>query len=119
MRHWEVLEYRTHKGFDIVIDTSYEDIHPSELFDDTVDDVNEICRKIDQGIYDWFMVRVRAMVDGFELSSSYLGGCLYEDRKDFLAELAMVDDLVDEAVFQAEIRARSLTKKLVDIVVKT
>lgn len=118
MRNWDVLDRRIHKGFDIVIDTSYEDIHPSELFDDTCHDVKEICRKIDQGIYDWFMVRVRAMVDGIEMSSSYLGGCLYEDRRDFLAEEAMVDDLVDEAVFQAEIRAKSLTKKLVDIVVQ-
>ena len=118
MRHWDTLDRRIHKGFDIVIDTSYEDIHPRDLFDTECDDVDEICRKIDAGIYDWFMVRVRAMVDGIEMSSSYLGGCLYESRSDFLKEEDMVSDLIDEAVFQAEIRARSLTKKLVDIVVQ-
>ena len=92
MRHWEVLDRQIRKGFDIVIDTAYEDIHPRELFDNDCHDIDEICRKIDEGTYDWFMVRVRAMVDGIEMSSSYLGGCLYEDRKDFLAEEAMVDE---------------------------
>lgn len=117
MRHWEKLDTRIHKGFDIRIDTAYEEIHPRDLFDHDEDDVNEICRKIDAGIYEWFMVRVRAMIDDVELGSAYLGGCLYERREDLLED-TMLEDLIDEATFQANIRAKSLTKKLVDIVVQ-
>ena len=118
MRHWEVLDRQIRKGFDIIIDTAYEDIHPRELFDDDCHDIDEICRKIDEGIYDWFMVRVRAMVDGIEMGSAYLGGNLYDSRADFLKDEDIVDDLVDQAVFEARNRAKSLTKKLVDIVVQ-
>jgi hypothetical protein len=117
MRHWDKLDTRIHKGFDIRIDTSYEEIHPRDLFDDACHDIDEICRKIDAGIYEWFMVRVRAMIDDVELSSAYLGGCLYDSREQFLED-CVLEDLIDEAVFQAGIRAKSLTKKLVDIVVQ-
>ncbi len=116
-RYWEPLDTRTVKGFDICIDTSYEEMHPGDLFDDTCYDIAEMCDKIDRGVLEWFIVRVRAMVDDVELGSAYLGGLLYDNRRDFLED-GLLEDLIDEATFQARIRAKTLTKKLVDIVVQ-
>lgn len=102
MQHWETLDARTVDGFEIVCSKTWDDTHPRDCFDDSIDDINEICRKIDAGLLDWFVVRVEAYKCGILLGSEYLGGCLYEDAKDFIKEDEdYYKDLIYSAVKQA------------------
>ena len=98
-------------GFDVVVDKSWEDCHPADLFDESLHDIKEICDKIDRGVWDWFIVRVRVMVDGHELGVSHLGGNLYEDAKDVLTD-GTVEDILWEAMAEAKKEARLLSSKL-------
>jgi hypothetical protein len=80
---------------------THEDLHPSDLFDDTVDDINEICRKIDNGTYTWFIARVEAYKHGILLGTSYIGGNLYEDVKEFISD-GYYEDMMHEAMNEAK-----------------
>ena len=111
MRHWEQLAEFKRDGFNVVVDKSWEDTHPGDLFDDSVHDIKEICEKIDRGIYDWFLLRVRVMVDELEMSNGYLGGCLYENATDVLTD-GTVEDILWEAMADAKKTARLLSSKL-------
>jgi hypothetical protein len=111
MRHYDELARYERDGFDIIVDRTYEDIHPGDLFDDTCHDVKDICRKIDAGHYDWFMLRVRVMIDGLELGSHYLGGCLYEDAREVLTD-GIAEDCIAEAIKEARARVWPLMRRL-------
>ncbi len=110
-RHWEHLGEFERNGFTVVVDKTWEDIHPGDLFDDSVHDLKEICDKIDRGVYDWFMLRVRCLIDGHELGFNCLGGCLYENPKDVLTD-GTVEDILWEAMNEAKAEARRLSTKL-------
>ena len=99
--YWDTLHEEKSDGFDIVASIGYEDIHPADCFDDTVDDINEICRKIDNGTYTWFVLRVQAFKKGVLLGESYLGGNLYENPKDILTD-GMYEDFKHEAITEAK-----------------
>ena len=94
-------------GFTIIVDTTHEDIHPRDCFE--TDDVAEICRKIDDGTYEWFMLRVRVLVEGLELSSEYLGGCLYEDAREVLTD-GTAEDQIHSALTAAKKQVYRLSK---------
>ena len=87
---------------------SYEDFNPRDHFED--DDMDEIIRKIDNGTYEWFMLRVRVLVEGLELGSAYLGGCLYEDAREVLSD-GTAEDFIDEAMKEAKAQVYRLSKK--------
>jgi hypothetical protein len=72
MRYYDELARYEREGFEIIVDKTYEDIHPQDCFDDSCYDIPQICRDIDMGKYEWFMLRVRALVEGHELGSAYL-----------------------------------------------
>ena len=104
MRYFDKLAEFERNGFDIVVDKTWEDLSPRDCFE--ADDIEEICRKIDNGTYDWFMLRVRVLVEGLELGSAYLGGCLYEDAREVLAD-GTAEDFIEEAqiyIFAKRIR---------------
>lgn len=116
MRHWDELARYDREGFEIIIDKSWEDVSPRDLFDDTITDIDEICRKIDSYDLDWFMLRARAMLDGHELGSAIVGGFLYEDARETLKD-GTAADLAHEAIAEAKQEARRLVgslKKVVD-----
>jgi hypothetical protein len=103
MQHYDTIDKQTVNGFDIVCSTTYEDTHPRDLFDDTVDDIGEMCRKIDLGLLDWFVVRVQAYKEGVLLGEAYLGGNLYDNRQDFVTESGgYYQDLMGEAINEAK-----------------
>jgi hypothetical protein len=102
-------------GFEIIVDKSYEDLSPRDCFDDSVTDIEEIIKDIDRGHLDWFMLRVRALVDGHELGSSYVGGMLYEDPKEVLQD-GVVEDMISEAVAEARKEALRLVGSLSRVV---
>jgi hypothetical protein len=111
MRHWDELARYERDGFEIIIDKTWEDISPRDLFDDAVTDIDEICRKIDSYDLDWFMLRARAMLDGHELGSHIVGGFLYEDAREVLRD-GMADDLAYQAIEEAKEEARRLQGSL-------
>ena len=106
-RYYETIAEFERDGFDIVVDKTYEDMHPYDCFE--ADDIDEISRKIDNGTYDWFMLRVRVMVEGLELGSAYLGGCLYSDAKEVLTD-GIAEDLIAGALIEAKSKVYRLSR---------
>ena len=111
-RYYDTIAEFTRDGFDIVVDKTYEDMHPRDHFED--DNMDEIIRKIDNGTYDWFMLRVRVLVEGLELGSSYLGGCLYEDPREVLTD-GIAEDFIDEAMKEAKTKVYALKQKFAEL----
>jgi hypothetical protein len=114
MRHYEELAKYEREGFDIVVDKTWEDIDPRSQFD--LPDIEEILMKIDEGTYDWFMLRVRVFFDAHEMGSHYLGGCLYEDARDVLTD-GTAEDCISAAMDEAKQEIVRLREKLADLVV--
>jgi hypothetical protein len=99
MRYYDTLLDEQRGPFQIIVDKTWEDLHPRDLFEE--EDVAEICTKIDQGVYDWFMLRVRVMYMGVELAEEFLGGCCYEDAREVLT-----DGTAEDQIYQALLHAQ-------------
>lgn len=108
-RYYDELARYEREGFEIVVDKTYEDIDPRGQFEES--DIDEIIAKINDYTYDWFMLRVRVFVDGNELGSAYLGGCLYEDAKEVLTD-GTAEDMIFEAMKEAKANVYPLLRKL-------
>ena len=108
-RYYDELAQYERDGFDIIVDKTYEDMHASHCFDDSVHDIDEIIKDIDRGHLEWFMLRVRVLVEGLELASDYLGGCLYEDPKEILTD-GTAEDIITEAMVEAKSQVYRLSK---------
>ena len=114
MQHYEELATYERDGFDIIVDKTYEDMHPRDSFDDSCHNVDEICRKIDDGTYEWFMLRVRVLVEGLELSREHLGGCLYYDAREVLTD-GTAEDIIDSAMTEAKSQVYRLSKRFASL----
>jgi hypothetical protein len=111
MRDYDELSTFEREGFLVIVDKTYEDLSPSQCFDDECHDIDQICRDIDNYTLDWFMLRVRVLFDGHELGSHYLGGCLYKDARDVLTD-GTAEDCIAEALHEARGEVRRLKAKL-------
>lgn len=109
MQHYEELASYDRGGFLVIVDKTHEDIDPRGQFEES--DVDEIIEKINDYTYDWFMLRVRVLLDGHELGSHYLGGCLYEDASEVLTD-GTAEDCIDVAMVEARSEIRRLKEKL-------
>lgn len=107
MRYYDQLAVFERNGFDVIVDKTYEDMHPRDSFDDSCHDIDEICKEIDRGYLDWFTLRVRVLFDGLELGSAYLGGCLYENPNEILSD-GTAEDIIGEAMKEAKERVINL-----------
>lgn len=107
--YYDELATYEREGFTVIVDKTYEDMHPRDSFDDSVSDIDEICRDIDRGHLEWFMLRVRVLVEGLELSSQHLGACLYEDAREILTD-GTAEDLIDHAMTDAKKQVYRLSK---------
>ena len=125
MRHWDLLTRREQDGFTIIVEKTWEDMHPSDCFDDNTDpvtgkpyyDTEQMCRDIDAGNLDWFMARARVLVDGLEIGDACIGGLLYEDARDFLRD-GLGEDLILDALDEAKKRLTTLAKKFTMLAIK-
>ena len=113
-RYYDELAVYERNGFDIIVDKSYEDLDPKDCFDDECFDLKEMYSDIECGKLDWFMLRVRVMVENIELSSQFLGGCLYSDANEVLTD-GTAEDLIAEALVEAKRDVYRLYKKFQDI----
>ena len=107
MQYYDELAQYERDGFTIIVDKTYEDIDPRGQFD--TDDIEEIIKDIDRGHLEWFMLRVRVLVEGLELSSEYLGGCLYEDPREILTD-GTAEDFIDQAMVEAKSKVYRLSR---------
>jgi hypothetical protein len=115
MRYYdELIRLEDREGFEIVVDKTWEDIDVGDCFDDTCYNIQEMRDKINDGRLDWFMLRVRAFIDGHELGSAYLGGCLYEDAREVLSD-GTAEDLIEQAVMEAKDQVYPLLRRLLAI----
>jgi hypothetical protein len=124
MRDYITLAELDREGFNVIVDKTWEDLHPQDSFDTSTDpdtglpyyDIEDMCRKIDRGDLDWFMLRVRVMHEDVELAVNYVGGFLYEDATEVLRD-GTAEDMIWEAVEEAKKRVPILIQglsKLVD-----
>jgi hypothetical protein len=112
MRYYDELAAYEREGYEIIVDKSWEDMSPRDMFE--TEDADEICRKIDRGDLDWFMLRVRVLVEGLELDAEYLGGCCYEDPKEVLKD-GTAEDLIAQSMDNAKKKVYRLYKKFQDL----
>ena len=124
------IDSLTHKDgiFDVKIGYFPEDLHPEDLFDNSVDpktnkpyyDTDEMARRIDADLDAWFGCWVTYYYQGHEVGSSSLGGLYYDNafaenvieeefKKDYNS---FVEDIMDEAKQEALTTVNSLHKQL-------
>jgi hypothetical protein len=124
MRYWDTLLERDQDGFQIVIDKTWEDVHPSDCFDTSIDpdtglpyyDVAQMCEDIDSGKLDWFVLRARVFAKGVELGSATCGGLLYEDARDSVNDVG--EDLVLDALVEGRDRLTYLAREFTMLTIK-
>ena len=115
MRYYDHLATMQRDGFEVIVDKTWEDLNPRDQFDESCCDIEEIIKDIDRGHLDWFMLRVRVLLDGHELGSSYLGGMLYEDPTECLTD-GSAEDMIYTALEEAKTEARRLIGSLSKVV---
>ena len=113
-RYYDEIASFERDGFFVIVDKTWEDLNPRDCFDDSVFDIKELCADIESGKYDWFMLRVRVLVDGHELASEYLGGCLYEDPREVLND-GTAEDLIAQAMVTAKREVYRMYKKFQEL----
>jgi hypothetical protein len=113
MRHYDEIARFQREGFEVIVDKTWEDIDPWSQLSECYDDREELYRKINDGDLDWFMLRVRAMLNGHELAVKYLGGCLYDWNRvsDVLTD-GTVEDCLLEVLPEARAEAQRLLGSL-------
>ena len=112
MRHYDTLLETTRGPFKIIVDKTWEDLNPRDMFEE--EDCDEICRKIDDCTYDWFMLRTRIFWENVELAAEYLGGCLYEDAREVLTD-GVAEDQIWTALQHARVELAALREKIQNI----
>jgi hypothetical protein len=124
MRDYTTLAEYDRDGFNVIVDKTWEDLHPQDSFDTSIDpdtgkpyfDIEDMCRKIDRGDLDWFMLRVRVMHEDVELAVNYVGGFLYEDAREVLTD-GVAEDMIWETLEEAKKRVPELIEGLSKLVV--
>ena len=113
-KHYDEIDSFDRDGLTIIVDKTWEDISVADCFDDSCFDIKEMNEKIECGQLDWFMLRVRIMVDEYEIAVEWLGGCLYENAREVLTD-GTVDDLIATAMITAKREVYRMYKRFQDI----
>ena len=114
MRHYDELAVYEREGYEIIVDKSWEDLDPKDSFDESCYDMKELYADIESGKLEWFMLRVRVLVEGLELDAEYLGGCLYADAREVLTD-GTAEDLIAQSMANAKTQVYRLYKKFQDL----
>lgn len=111
MTHWELINEKQFDGFTIRFYATPEDTHPRDLFDPTAEDIDQLCRDIDNGTFHWFTAKVTASKNGIELAADYLGGCLYRNLWDFVSDNDYYADMRERVIAEAKQAIQDLTRE--------
>ena len=114
MRDYYHLATYERDGFTVIVDKTWEDIALRDCFDDSCYDIADMERKVNNCDLDWFMLRVRVMVEELELGSHYLGGCLYEDAREVLKD-GTAEDCISEALHEAKREVYKYKQKFAEL----
>jgi len=90
-----------YQGFTIRVYAEEEDLPLEDTFDDSIDDIKHLYRKIITGDLVYFCAHVSASKCGVVLGDDYLGACLYDSLESFVAEDGYYPDMSYEVVRQA------------------
>jgi hypothetical protein len=123
-RHYDTLLEEDRGQFHVIIDKTWEDLDPADLFDTTIDpdtgkpyhDMDEIYSKINDGRLDWFMLRCRVFYEGVELACDYIGGFLYEDPREILTD-GVAEDMIYSGLEDAKKNALEMKRKFAELAV--
>jgi hypothetical protein len=123
-RHYDTLLEEDRGQFHVIIDKTWEDLDPADLFDTTIDpdtgkpyfDMDEIYSKINDGRLDWFMLRCRVFYEGVELACDYVGGFLYEDPREILTD-GVAEDMIYSGLEDAKKNALEMKRKFAELAV--
>lgn len=110
MSNWNLIDERVQDGFTIRLYEQPEEDAPEGHFasgDDQAD--KDLCNKIRDGIYEWFMVKCDAVKDGVTLGTDHLGGCCYSSFQEFVTEDGYYANMRTNAIEEAK---RQLTRFL-------
>ena len=113
-RHYDEIDSFERAGFTVIVDKAYEDIDPWDQLSECFDSKEQLYADIESGKYDWFMLRVRIMVDEYELASEFLGGCLYENSREVLTD-GTAEDLIAQAMITARREVYRMYKRFQEI----
>ena len=113
-RYFDEIDSFERDSFTVIVDKTYEDIDPWDQLSECFDSKEQLYADIESGKYDWFMLRVRLMVDEYEITSEWLGGCLYENAREVLTD-GTVDDLIATAMITAKREVYRMYKRFQDI----
>ena len=112
MQHYYEMKRTDHSaGFTVVVDRTYEHCAIRDMFDDTCHDIKDLEQKVNDGTYQWFILRARVMLDGLVLGEHTLGACLYEDPMEVFKD-GTADDCIHAAMTEMKTTAASLKAKL-------
>jgi hypothetical protein len=114
MRHYDEISSFERDGFFVIVDKTWDDLNPRDCFDDSVTDIDQMIKDINEYRLDWFTLRVRLLVDGHEMASEYLGGCLYADAREVLRD-GTAEDLISEAMVTAKREVYRMYKKFQEL----
>jgi hypothetical protein len=114
MRYYDTIAEFERDGYDIIVDKSYEDLDPWSQLSECFDSKEQLYADIDNGKYEWFMLRVRVLVEGLELGSHWRCGCLYEDARQVLTD-GTAEDCIDEALREAKREVYKLKQKFAEL----
>ena len=81
--------------FKIILKFEEEDQPLEDTYDDDIDDIKELYRKINNGTYVYFCAHIEAWYNDMHLSDDYLCGCLYKSFDEFINEKGYFQDMVD------------------------
>jgi hypothetical protein len=89
-------------SFEVKYYWDYEWIAIKDLFDDTVDDIEDIERKVDNGDLWWIVASAKVFLDGAEIGSASIGGILLNSIDDLTdSESYILDDIKIESLYMA------------------
>jgi hypothetical protein len=122
-RHYDTLLDEQRGPFNVIVDKTWEDLDPKDLFDTSIDpdtgepyfDMDQIYSDINNGNLDWFMLRCRVILEGVELADDYVGGFLYKDAREVLTDGTAEDMIYStiEAAKKEVVRMRKVFQELV------
>ena len=116
MRNFTTVKEFRYAEFNVIVDWTYEDCSVRDCFDETEEEFEEMERRLDAYLDTHYVARVRAMYDGVEMGSDYLGSCYAydctpeDDINDGIG--GYLEQMVDEAVDQARNEAVAMLQRL-------
>ena len=113
--YYTVKEFK-YAEFDIIVDWTYEHCSVRDCFDETEEKFQEMERRQEAYLDTHYIARVRAMYDGVEMGSAYLGSCYAydcspeDDINDGIG--GYLEDMIEEAVDEAQKEAVRMLDRL-------